>query len=209
MIWSKGEASYRLENGRVVRRKVLCAAVSALSVGLCPQLLADKALAGEETVVVLVRHAEKQEPSKVDSGLTERGERRAQHLAEALRDFAPSAIVVTKYKRTELTATPTREMFPMADFRTITEPRGSRQHAESVAALIRDNYAGKRVLVVGHSKTLPGIISVLGGPEIPYLCEETEYSTLFVLLMSGNEEAHLLRARYGEWDLPAPAHCDP
>jgi hypothetical protein len=68
-----------------------------------------------------------------------------------------------------------------------------------VIKAIRDLKSGV-VLVIGHSNTLPAIISGLGGPtvEIP----ETEYDNLFVLTV-GPSHSSLLRMHYGS-STPVP-----
>jgi hypothetical protein len=57
-------------------------------------------------------------------------------------------------------------------------------------------------LVVGHDWSGPGLIALLGGPELPNICSSV-FDKLFVLIPAqGN--VSLVRARYGE---PSPDDC--
>jgi len=71
---------------------------------------------------------------------------------------------------------------------------------------VRQRYAGRTVLVVGHSNTIPAIVAELGGPRVADLCEH-EHGWLFTLVIRARGEVALLRARYGTPDGPAPASC--
>ncbi|HET8786496.1 MAG TPA: hypothetical protein VFM38_12730, partial [Candidatus Limnocylindrales bacterium] len=70
---------------------------------------------------------------------------------------------------------------------------------QAVADTIRHAYAGKTVLVVGHSNTIPAIVAALGGPRFPDLCD-SEHDALFVMVLDGRT-TRLVRSRYGE---PSP-----
>ena len=54
--------------------------------------------------------------------------------------------------------------------------------------------AGKTVVVVGHSNTVPMIIKALGGPDIGAI-PETEYDNLFTVI-SDSTGVRLIRSRY-------------
>ncbi len=158
----------------------------------------------QSSTVILVRHAEKTGPSG-DVDLSEPGKLRAAALAAALQRYGLSAILVTQYRRTQQTATPTAE----SQHRTpVVVQAGSdvSAHATAVAALLRQYASGSAALVVGHSNTLGPIIAALGGPKVPDLCDG-EYSTMWILELPGGSAPRLLRVHYGPPDPPNADQC--
>jgi bisphosphoglycerate-dependent phosphoglycerate mutase len=75
-----------------------------------------------------------------------------------------------------------------------------------VADMIRGRYAGRTVVVVGHSNTIPAVIAALGGPKVNDLCEN-EYSTMFTLIIDEAAGVRLIRSSYGAPDLADAAGC--
>jgi broad specificity phosphatase PhoE len=139
-------------------------------------------------VIFLVRHAERAAISghvPSDTGLSEIGRARAEALAQALRDAQISAIYTSEYKRTQETAAPLArslgirpEVIPGDDVRSLVEKlKASRGN----------------VLVVGHSNTLPQIISALGISSRVTVAE-SDYDNLFLVLRT--PEPRLLRLHY-------------
>lgn len=103
-----------------------------------------------------------------------------------LRDARVDAIYVTQYLRTQQTAQ------PAADRLHITPQKFAGGNSSLVEA-IRQHTSGN-ILVVGHSNTIPEIISALGGPEVRI--GETEFDHLFILTMGGAQPT-LLHLHYG------------
>jgi bisphosphoglycerate-dependent phosphoglycerate mutase len=56
--------------------------------------------------------------------------------------------------------------------------------------------AGKTILVVGHSNTVPSIVAALGGPRFKDFCEP-EYDNLIVMVLDVEAGVRTLRTRYG------------
>ena len=163
---------------------------------------APRAERARATVVYLVRHAEKADTTR-DPALSAAGEARAQALSAALQDAGVQAVVTTQLRRTALTAA------PLARSRALTPEvveTSAQAHPEAVARLVRERHAGKTVLVVGHSNTVPAIVGALGGPRLPDLCD-AEYSRLFVLVLDGDAPARLARTHYGAADPPGAGEC--
>ena len=152
------------------------------------------------TVVLLVRHAEKVVTKDADPALTAEGEARARALAEALGEVRIDCIITTQCRRTQQTAVPLareRGLEPVV----VHASRDIDSHVEDVAAAVRARPAGEAILVVGHSNTIPAIIGSLGGPILPDL-SESEYASLFVLVLPAKGEPRLVRSRYGHPDSP-------
>ncbi len=153
------------------------------------------------TTVYLVRHAEKSTmvPTDPDPDITSMGQRRAEALASRLGTAGVTAIITSQFKRTQETAQPLA-----AALRIEPEmiPAGSKSSSDSVAAAVLRHRGGK-VLIVGHSNTIAGIIKALGGPLLPNLCD-SEYSNLFVMYIpASGHQVELTRQHYGARD-PAP-----
>lgn len=146
--------------------------------------------------VVLVRHAEKAAGPGADPPLSPAGEARARALAAHLADAPPTAILVTEFARTRLTAQPTAEAAGVAP-RTVAARGGLRAHVDSVVAAVRALPAGSRVLVVGHSNTVPALVAALGGGTVPEICEAW-FDNLFTLVLRPELPPTLEHAHYGE-----------
>lgn len=151
------------------------------------------------TTVYLVRHAEREAGNDADPALSPAGRIRAEELKALLSAKPVAAIFTTQFARTQQTAE------PLADargVRPIVVYAGGAEHAPRIAATILDSYAGKSVLVVGHSNTVPDIIAALGVAERVSICE-SEYDLLFEVVLVGTRPT-LTSTRYGA---PAAVSC--
>lgn len=162
------------------------------------------ASAQEPTVVIVVRHAERAGDPGSDPGLTEAGAARAQTLAQVLVDARVGAIITTQFRRTQLTAAPLAQAAGVTPV-VIQAGRDTPTHAREIADAVR-RFPGRTVLVVGHSNTVPAIVTALGGPAVGPLCDN-EYGHLFTLVLEPGGRVNLIRARYGAEDGPPPADC--
>jgi broad specificity phosphatase PhoE len=166
--------------------------------------LVGRPLAAQPSMVVLVRHGEKATVGGSDPSLSEAGVARAQALAGALTMLTPNAIVVSSLKRTGETAAVVVSKTGVVPT-VIPIDGGGAAHVAAVAAAVRA--ARGIVLVVGHSNTVPAIVTALGGPPLPDLCDAS-YATLFVLTPGqAGAAAQVVRAQYGAPDGPLPASC--
>jgi broad specificity phosphatase PhoE len=160
-----------LQNARTGR--VCVAAALALT-------LTWPATADAQKLVLLVRHAERADGGAPPAGMTARpdpelsteGKRRADRLAEMLRDAGVTRIVVTEFRRTKETAQPLARRQGLAV--TVVPSADSASAAPRVISSGPDDI----VLVVGHSNTLPAILAGLGGPAITI--DDADYGNLFV-----------------------------
>lgn len=164
--------------------------------------------AAPDTVVIVVRHAEKADAPRDDPGLTVRGTERALALAVAVADAGIDAIVTSDLERSRQTAAVAARRYGI---RPHAEPLGAAddvdRHVAAVAALLRGELAGDTVLVVGHSHTIPRLLEALGSPPVEELCRDTDYSKMFVVTLREGRPTRLLRTRYGSPDPPAPRGC--
>jgi broad specificity phosphatase PhoE len=105
-----------------------------------------------------------------------------------LADSGVEAIYTSEVQRTQQTAAPLAARVHVPP--TVIP-------AKDTAALvnaIRSRRTGV-VVVVGHSNTLPEIISALGGPKVEI--SDSQYDNLFVLAV-GPSQSSLLRMHYGD-----------
>lgn len=173
---------------------------------LLTALLAAAPLAGQDsTVVVLVRHAEKAvvEAGNNDPPLSEAGQARARALLDELSGWRFDAVITTERQRTQATARPLMQAQGLTP--EIVSLRHGAAHADSVAAAVR-RHAGHRVLVVGHSNTVPAIIHALGGPRLPDLCEP-EFSNIFLVVLRPGADPLVARRTYGAPDPEGASVC--
>jgi len=163
---------------------------------------AHSAFAQAATVVLIVRHAERA-PGTGDPPISDAGRERAMALADIGKLTGVSAIVTTQLQRTRQTAAPLAEALKVTPVVVPTQADVAK-HAAEVAAAVRQQ-AGKTVLVVGHSNTVPAIVAALGGPKLPDLCEP-EYDALITMILDASGGVRIVRTRFGA-PTPVDAAC--
>jgi broad specificity phosphatase PhoE len=149
-------------------------------------LLAAVSPAGADSVLVLVRHAEKVDESS-DAELSEAGQSRARALAALLKDAGIQAVYSTDFARTRDTARPTAE--------SLSKPVEI-YDGDALDAFAKDLRAkGRRALVVGHSNTTPELVQLLeGDPGAPIA--DDEYDRIYVLTFSADGRVSTLLLRF-------------
>lgn len=146
------------------------------------------------TTVYLVRHAEKQSNAD-DSGLTEDGKARAEQLASVLRSTKLSACFASQFKRTQDTAVPTAKSQGLK----VTQRNAGKEAV--LAKELKESFAGKNILFVGHSNTVPNLMKQLGASGVPKLAE-ADYDSLFVVQIDDSGQATFMRLHFGQPPLP-------
>jgi 2,3-bisphosphoglycerate-dependent phosphoglycerate mutase len=143
------------------------------------------------TTFILVRHAEKADSSP-NTNLSEAGKNRAHALAKLLSKVKVDAIYTTPLNRTQQTAQFVAELNQLtiqsydmdAHFRTLTDA-------------LTKKHAGKTVLLVGHSNTLPVNIARLTNTEISI--PESDFDNVFIIQVPADgTPAKMLQLKYGE-----------
>lgn len=157
-------------------------------------LLPSAARAGDATVVVIVRHAEKATDDPRDPSLSEAGQARAEALARTLAGAGLDAAYATEFRRTQQTAAPSARAAGLA---LQVRPAAGSDPAAYGAALrdeVRALPAGSTVLVVGHSNTVPALVQAFAGQAAAAM-PETEYDRYTVVVL-GEGEPRVLTGRY-------------
>ena len=145
------------------------------------------------TIVVVVRHAEKELGTIEDPPLSQAGEQRAQQLARMFGERGGrariDAIIASDTRRAQRTAA------PLADRLGITVTTVGATAYDDLMRQIRAHRGG-RILVVGHSNTVPEIVQRLAGDEQVPPIAEGDYSQIYVVTMPTLGPASVLRMSY-------------
>ena len=152
--------------------------------------------AATATAVFLVRHAEKV-ADMPDPPLSDEGRARARALAHALSDAGIDVIYSTEFARTRQTAQAVSEVTGL-DVRIFPVGESTVDaFIDGLAREILERQAGRTVLVVGHSNTVPALARALGATEAADLTEK-DYDDLFLVELTQTGAVRLLRLHYGE-----------
>jgi broad specificity phosphatase PhoE len=122
---------------------------------------------------VIVRHAEKVADGSRDPELDARGLAHAEALARQLRNTPLVAAYATPFRRTQQTAAPAARAAGLQ-----VRPYDPELPAVDLVAQLRRSHRTGTVLVVGHSNTVPDIVSQLCACPVAPL-PETDYGDLY------------------------------
>ena len=144
-------------------------------------LLAGVATASAQSqTVFLIRHAEKAAEPATDPMLSDAGTARAARLPELFAYAMPSVVFSTQYQRTRLTAQPVADAagIPVTVIAISKDTADSypQQMLEAICGLPD----GAKVLVVGHSNTVPAMVTAWTGEPVPEIAED-EFDRLFMV----------------------------
>jgi broad specificity phosphatase PhoE len=141
------------------------------------------------TTIVLARHAERSNQGGSDPHLTLTGKARAQKLIHVLGMVEIKAIYTSNFIRTKETALPIATHLGLSTV-LINE-------AAEIKNNILANHSGKTVLVIGHSDTVPEVISLLSNASPPVI-EDNEFDNLFILTVFDSSRVSFVRLKYGD-----------
>ena len=143
------------------------------------------------TTVVLVRHAEKAPPeSGSDPVLSTEGQERALRLARLLGEADVAAVYASDTRRAQLTAAPLAARLGV----TVTTRAGA--DIEGLLEDIGEHHQGERVVVVGHSNTVPALVEELTRGRAEVTMADDEYDAVYVVTVTRFGPASVLRLRY-------------
>lgn len=144
------------------------------------------------TTVYLVRHAERDTAAnQTDPALSAVGLVRAQALSQLLARRHPAALFTTDTRRTRAT------LVPLSAATQLTPQVYDAADPAALAGRIRQEYAGKTVVVVGHSNTLLPLIEALGGAPPVEEINENEYDYLFTVRLADGTLPTVAMRGYG------------
>ncbi|PJJ60226.1 phosphoglycerate mutase family protein [Hymenobacter chitinivorans] len=161
---------------------------------------ASKPGAAAVTTVYIVRHAEKDPtPGLPDPALTPAGEARALALREQLGKQPIAAIFTTNTTRTRTTAA------PLAQQLGLTPQVYDAKQQSALVERIKTEFAGKKVLVVGHSNTILETAEALGATRPVPTVQDNEFSYLLEVKLPAAGPATATARQYGAAPVPVPA----
>jgi broad specificity phosphatase PhoE len=146
------------------------------------------------TTVIVVRHAEKELLAAADPALSAAGQARAELLARMFGDAQGpgrlDGIYVSDTVRSKSTAAPLASRLGIKP--TVAPNDDSKRLARRV---LREN-GGKRVMIVGHSNTVPDIVATLSNrSDIPKM-DDKEYGVMYIVTVPRIGRANVLRLNY-------------
>lgn len=172
-------------------RKIILSIIILVGLAAAPVLTQQSFNLAEETTLIFVRHAEKSEDGTNDPSLSKQGEERAKRLAKLLMEsHTISAIYSTDYKRTKETSRPISDSLNLSIFEYQLD------NPDSLISAIIQKHRGGQVLIVGHSNTTPQLVNLSLGESKYEKLDETDYSNIFIVKLSGNDKATVRRLIY-------------
>lgn len=136
------------------------------------------------TTFILVRHAEKAQDGTQDPALTEKGQARAQLLADMLAETDLAAIYTTPYQRN-------RQTVAVAAGQSGLTPNeyDPGQAPEAFIREVWEAHYGQHVLVAGHSNTVPHLLNALVGEARYEDLPDSAYNNLFIVTLTAPGKA--------------------
>jgi phosphohistidine phosphatase SixA len=195
-LQAQGRTIYRLESGNPsfsIPDHVSEAIQKALRSGLALAVLllvVCAVPARAQEAIYIVRHAERASDDP-QSLLSAEGHTRAARLGEMLRDAGITAVFVTEYERTVQTAQPAVTRLGL------TPIVNKADDTPGLVAKVRALGPSARVLIAGHSDTVPKILAALGCAT-PVTIAKGEFDNLFIVMPGQAPGAPplVLRLRY-------------
>lgn len=163
-----------VQPARLVRQLLLSLAMIAP----CAALAAPSA-------IYLVRHGEKTSNTERDPELSSQGKLRAQNIAAMLGHADIKSVFATPTIRTRSTAAPLAEQLalPIQEY----APRAPQELVNKVSTL------EGAVLIVGHSNTLPELVTLFGGQPGSEIDEEREFDRVYQLITGPDGKVSTIR----------------
>ena len=144
-----------------------------------------------DAIIFLVRHADR---SGNDDVLSDAGRQRAQTLMHVLEQVHLDAIFSTDYSRTKETVK------PLANGQKLDINIYDPGDLNGLIETLKSQYAGGRVLVVGHSNTIPQTINALGVQPALQDLDHGAYDDLFMVILKEGSDPTLVALQYGVRD---------
>ena len=131
------------------------------------------------STIILIRHAEKAEAHSKDPSLSDRGKKRAEALVQLFKEMPIDSFYATPYKRTTETITPIAK----ANGKEVLSYNPSDKN--SIAEMIQSG-KGKKIMIAGHSNTIPPMVNALIGKNEFTTMDENEYGKIWIVVFKGN-----------------------
>jgi 2,3-bisphosphoglycerate-dependent phosphoglycerate mutase len=140
-----------------------------------------------ETIIVLVRHAEKDTVGG-DPALTQNGKIRAERFKELFEPMKPDLFYSSPTQRTVNT------ILPLAKAVGLKIEDYDPMHQDAFAKKLK-NTEGKTIIVAGHSNTIPKLANLIVGADVYCDIPDSEFGRIWVITIK-NGEAHVVIKTY-------------
>ncbi len=143
------------------------------------------------TTLIVIRHGERNAPTPAhpDPHLNRAGKLRAKKLIHVVGQSGIKAVYTSHFVRARETAGPLAAHLGLSPV--------VMDEALQVKNDVLANHAGQTVLVIGHSDTVPDLITRLGAGSMPVI-DESEYDNLFLVKVFSQGRASLTQLKYGD-----------
>ena len=138
-----------------------------------------------DTMIIVVRHAEKSTDDPKDPSLSEQGIARASKLAAVLKDVDLKAVYATQYKRTQQTGLIAATQNGLFVQVRAANKENTKTYTLDLLKEILKKHRGEAVLIVGHSNTVPEIVKHLSNVDVTPI-GENEFDRLYVITPGKN-----------------------
>lgn len=128
-----------------------------------------------ETVLILLRHAEKESLGN-DPELSTDGKMRAEELKKLLKNVHVDAVFTTPFNRTHQTVAPLA-----AEKKLSVKEYSPRETPQQLIENILAQNRGKVVVIVGHSNTIPEMVKILSNNTIDAKINDAQFDNIFVI----------------------------
>ncbi|MFK7809399.1 MAG: histidine phosphatase family protein [Saprospiraceae bacterium] len=142
----------------------------------------------------VVRHAEKVDESE-DPPLSEVGIKRANQLAKILKDVPITLALSTNYLRTTQTANPIVTRMVKSDIKCDIGIYNPNDLDFRFGDLLQKR-KGEKILVIGHSNTVPDLLNYFTGKEVYNDIPPNEYGNFYVVTYRGKGDADVMELKY-------------
>lgn len=159
---------------------------------------------GSTTVILLVRHAERDDtmsctPPTSNPPLTTAGQTRAGELAHVGEDTGLQAIYASEFCRTQQTAQPIATQEGLTVNVVNQYSAAGSPDVLPLVNQVKTTNEGQKILIAGHSDTVPLIIQELGGGTVDPI-GGTEFDNLYVVTILKwwfLKRTRVVRLKYG------------
>ncbi|MGH8596198.1 MAG: histidine phosphatase family protein [Gammaproteobacteria bacterium] len=137
------------------------------------------------TVILIVRHGERDDaasctPPTNNPPLSTAGQARADALAHVSEDTVLQAIYASDFCRTQQTVQPIANQLGLAVTPVNQHATDGSPDVDALVAHVKSNNEGQKILIAGHSDTVPLIIEKLGGGAVNPI-GGAEFDNLYVV----------------------------
>ena len=145
------------------------------------------------TTVIVIRHAEK-ESVEPDPALSEAGQARAMLLLRMFGEAQGAGRLDVIYTSPALRNRQTAA--PLAARLGITPIVAPADNPKALAHRAVHDNGGKRVMIIGHSNTVPELVAALSGRDDIPKVDEHDFGTMYIVTVPRVGRANVLRLRY-------------